>query len=129
MKPYPQEALGGEFGLTSQDIANALGARHDNVKRHMKAISALDKTFTLTGWKVSFGGGRPGEIFIVPVSESKMVVAKYANEVGTGYLRFLIECEKVATELTPQLIAKLKPFKPEELYTALDLRGLQIMMY
>lgn len=112
VKPYPQDALGGELGLTSLDVAAALGARHEHVKHRMQSLKSSDKAFTEVAVKVP-GRGRPLDLLIMPVTEAKMVVAKYDNEIGNCYLRFLIECEKIATELTPKLIAELKEMKAE----------------
>jgi Mn-dependent DtxR family transcriptional regulator len=36
VKPYPQDALGGEIGLTSADIAKNLGVRAPNVRKKIK---------------------------------------------------------------------------------------------
>jgi hypothetical protein len=52
------------------------------------------------------GGGRSYWVKVLPVLDSKMIVALYRNAIGRSYLKFLLECERVATELTPKLIAQ-----------------------
>lgn len=105
-EPSPQPELGGELGLTSEDVAAALGAQHQHVTARIVAISEMIPGFHATARKV-MTGGRPKIVYTLPVDEAKIIVAKYDNEKGMGYLRFLIQCERVATKLTPELVAKV----------------------
>jgi len=103
VKPHFIEAL-GEEGLTSVEIAQALGARHDNVRRHILTLEKLDQGFTQKRGKPLDQGGRPVEVLLVPTIEAKMVVAQYRNKVGLGYLRFLIQCEAAIPILLQRLV-------------------------
>lgn len=116
VKPYPQEALGGELGLSSREIALSIGAEHDNVTRAIRAYISLDSQFPHSEGKERARGGRQGRqstVFVLPAQEAKLIVAQYKSKVGIGYVRFLLECEKVATELTPKLIEELKAARAE----------------
>ena len=50
-----------------------------------------------------------------------MVVAKYDSAIGFAYLRFLLECERVATELTPRLVERVKELEAVVEKQALEL--------
>lgn len=112
VKPYAQESLNGELGLTSLEIAQALGARHEQVKHRMQSLKSSDEAFTEVAVKVH-GNGRPLELLVMLVTEAKLVVAKYDIEIGNEYLRLLVACEKVASEITPRLVAELKAARGE----------------
>jgi hypothetical protein len=110
VKPQPQKALNGQEGLTSVEIAKALGAEHRDVKDSIRRISEEDQAFWVQTAKVQTGG-RPVEMFILNVQDSKMVVATYQNAIGRAYLRFLLACERIALEIVPALQAEIADLK------------------
>lgn len=105
-KPYPE--LNGEPGLTSEEIAISLGAQHQHVAHRIRKISERLQISVASRMEMTGDKGRPKLVYILPVFLAKMVVARYENEVGFAYLRFLLECERVATELVPKLLAQIK---------------------
>lgn len=106
VEPYTQAALDGKEGLTSVDIARALGAQHRDVKLSIKRLSDEDSAFCVQTQK-SVTGGRPVEMFILNVQDAKMVVATYQNAIGRAYLRFLLACERIVLEAVPKLQATI----------------------
>jgi hypothetical protein len=110
IKPYAQEHLNGEEGLTSLDIAKALGAEHRDVKSSIRRFSQEDRTCATVTAKVQTGG-RPVEIIFMRTIDAKMFVATYQNAVGRAYLRFLLACERIVLESMPQLLAENKEMK------------------
>lgn len=103
-QPHPMEELGGNLGLTSDEIALSLGVRHEDVKLHARSISKSDPTFAAIPKKVPGTGGRPREIFLLNVDDAKLLVGTYRNKIGLGYARFLINLERA----TPALVAQIR---------------------
>lgn len=110
IEPYPQPLLGGELGLTSEDIAGSIGVTHRAFVRDMrdrKYISFLENA----GFRfVQFcsnrsGPGRKGKIWVFDTNAAKAVVAASRTEYGAGYLRHLIDCERFVLEGMPKLKA------------------------
>jgi hypothetical protein len=120
IKPYFIEELGCE-GLSSEDIADCLGAEHFNVAVKVRKFSERLQISIATARKITDGKGRNQIVYLLPVELAKMVVAKYDSAIGFAYLRFLLECERVATELTPRLVERVK-----ELELALQNKELEL---
>lgn len=106
-EPIPQQALNGELGLTSEQIAASLGIAHSHCVRKIGQFSERLQISIRTRLEDS-AHGRKKTVYILPSLLAKMVVARYENEIGFGYLRFLLDCERVATEVTPKLYAQVK---------------------
>jgi phage regulator Rha-like protein len=111
IKPYFIEELGCE-GLSSLDIAEGLQAQHYHVARKIRQFSERLQ-ISIRHRKELVEIGRPQVVYLLPTNLAKMVVAKYENEIGFAYLGFLLQCETIATELTPQLVARVKELEAQ----------------
>ena len=110
-EPRPQPELRGELGLTSQDVADSLGVQHSHLKQAIRDLARVDETFVDSRRKVTGTGGRARELVILPVDFAKILVAQYKSKVGIGYVRFLLGCERVATQDVPKLRELLEELK------------------
>lgn len=111
-EPKPLNALNGALGLTSEQIALALGVRHDNVVRAVREYIALDPAFPHSEEKL-MTGGRPKTLLSIPALEARVIVAQYRSKAGVAYVRYLIEFEKRARELEPELRAAFSALEEE----------------
>lgn len=114
-EPTAQEILNGELGLTSQQIADSLKIRHSNLLPSIRNYEQEIKcNLTKHSVKIKPGSrGRNSTLYVLTATDAKMIVARYQNEIGRGYLKFLLECEKIATEITPRLVARVKELEKE----------------
>lgn len=117
VKPYPQEHLGGELGLNSEDLAKALGVRHDVILEKLRRTrkdqwESVGWGFTVYTVKPPKGshGGRPKQIYSLNLKCAKAFVAKWENLNGYGYLNYLFDCERQAEQLLPRMKAALEAF-------------------
>lgn len=111
--PYPQPALDGELGLTSEDIAKVLNVRHDVVRTKLRRIDFdlwSNHEFVITPDSVQSENKRKKAIYVVNVKAAKAFVAKWDNPQGLGYLNYLFECERQAEKLVPRMRAALEAF-------------------
>jgi hypothetical protein len=108
IKPHFNQEAGYE-GLSSHDIAKGIGAdNHQVFQKIARNEEFLIKSgFRIYARKLSDTGGRNGKDYFVCTDTSKYLVASWKNHMGASYFRFLLECERVATELTPKLIARI----------------------
>jgi len=119
--PYPQELLGQKYGLTSRDISLALDIEHKNILQKI-ARPEFKAMCEYNGWNLAAAAaktnerGRPGIIFAMETNIAKALVATTSKKEGWGYLKFLLDCEKIATELTPKLIAQNEALKQENAF-------------
>jgi Phage regulatory protein Rha (Phage_pRha) len=113
IQPYSIQQLGDELGLTSEDVAKALGTNHRNVIESIQTISSIIPGFAVKTALLKNEKGRPTKLFLLTTDEAKLVTARYGNDLGLGYLKFLIECEKVATELMPKMAARIRELEEE----------------
>jgi hypothetical protein len=121
--PTPQEALGGELGLTSFDIARSLGLT--NADGHIQQQSVKDKirrnleffeknNFHVSTWiapRIGGGGGRGQENYVVSVATAKYIVAGWKSDRGASYFHRLLACERAAEEVIPQMLAENERLK------------------
>lgn len=112
VKPYPQVALDGELGLTSEDVSRAIGVRHSDLlkdlrKRHY--VGFLESAgFQLKEFSPNRKGpGRKGKAFAFDTDAAKALVATSRTELGAGYLRYLLACERAVEQGVPALKAEL----------------------
>lgn len=110
IRPYFIEEIGCE-GVSNHDIAKSLNADVGNVNRRIRGILSIIPELSPMGMPKTAKGSN-AKIYL-PTASAKIVVAKYDNEIGFAYLRFLCECERVAMELTPQLIARVKELEEQ----------------
>lgn len=116
VKPYPQDVLGGEDGLTSFDIARSLGisVAKVNEKINTEAFKKLCKNngYDLIAIAIKSGKrGRPGINWVLGSRASKACVSTMDNLKGNRYLDFLFDCEDVALKVLPTLLIELKALK------------------
>ena len=121
VQPHFIEAL-GEDGLSAHEIAMALGVDvehvHEKLKRgKWKSVTSWNDCLTLytiqqeiqevTGHTYK----RETESYALKTKAAKAFVARWENNLGDSYLDFLLECEKVAIEAMPRLIAENNALK------------------
>ena len=111
-KPYYIEVL-GEEGLTARDIADALDINlfhaHEKIKREQKESKSL--IFKYIVYTFYNENNLLVETYAMNIMTAKAFVARWKNHIGDSYLKFLFECEKVATELMPLLLDENKLLK------------------
>lgn len=88
--PHYIEQLGCD-GLTAEEIATSLNTRVGDVRRKLRD----DKNETLKSLKVVISNlkninGVEYEEFLLSTAAAKFFVARYDNEVGDGYLEYLV---------------------------------------
>lgn len=116
--PYPQQILNGKSGLSSKDIAEALDIEHKHIlekinRPEFKAMCSYNNWELVAAATNSKGRGRPGKVVSMETNIAKAFVATTAKKEGWGYLKFLLDCERVATELMPKLIKQNEELKKE----------------
>lgn len=96
--PYPQKALGGELGLTAEDIARSLETRASEVRSKLKDRGFLER-IEAQGLRAtaiaaaSKSNGLPFEEIVLDVHAAKFFVGKWDAPIGDSYLVFLIRLE------------------------------------
>jgi len=105
--PYPQAALDGAPGLNSQDIAKALGVRHQNVVRAMRGIAEIE-SFTHCEQSYKDEQGRTMTRLVTTAGWAKVVVAQYKSKRGLGYVKYLITRDEYADEIVKERDAALE---------------------
>lgn len=114
VKPHFNEKAGFE-GLWDWELAQSLGVLIQHVRekwrRNKKTLMKLG--FNVYTLKSDGEMGRPAERVFFSTPLAKYFVATWVNDLGISYFRFLLECEKVATELTPTLIKKIEQLEAE----------------
>ena len=109
VKPYPQQALNGTLGVTSEDIASALEVRHANVRKSLldtnfiKHAETMGLNFTTVVVKIEKTRGRPRKVHVFDTESAKLFVARYGSLEGFKYCHFLVQCERVVFEMIPRL--------------------------
>lgn len=106
IKPYYIDEIDCE-GLSNHDIAQCLGASVGHVNRKIKTILSIIPELSPIGIPATRKGSA-AKIYL-PTHTAKIVVAKYDNKIGLGYLRFLLMCEKIAQDKINSIEAPYKP--------------------
>ena len=95
VEPNVKIELEGELGLSLHEIAKSLQTQYYNVKKKIDRMIKDDRLKIVIPYGIpNNSNGLRTESYILPVSEAKFFVAKYDNEVGDAYTRFLIKCEE-----------------------------------
>lgn len=100
----------GEFGLTAAEIAQSLGVSLNDVHQKLRRIT---KTKVVQHWLwaaftvVHEINGLPYETYALNTEYAKVFVARWENEIGDAYLKFLFQCERLVLEEVPKLRAEL----------------------
>lgn len=100
-------------GLTSRDMAEALGVRHDNIVQKLNRIDLNqlnDEGFNLTVHtvKLSSGAGRPRKYYVMDTDTAKLVLVQWSSKLSRAYFRYLLECERMVERGIPKLKAELE---------------------
>lgn len=111
IEPYPKKALGGELGLTSIDIARALGVRHDYVYDKIRRNQSFYNSGGL--WRIAYfthilENNRKSKAFQVSTIVAKYVVATWKNDMGRSYFDYLEKCENFVQKEVPKLQALIE---------------------
>jgi hypothetical protein len=112
VQPHWIEAL-GEDGLSVAEIAISLKAKPKNIRQKIQR-TFLNHCKLSSQWHIAeFSAaneinGLEFQEYVLNTRAAKVFIATYRNEIGASYLDFLFDCEKVATELMPKLIADNK---------------------
>lgn len=115
VKPYPQDALGGEDGLTSTDIALALGTTKKNVEDVLKR-SGFFVYARKAGLNIatiiaeSRNRGRKPSYSVLDVEAARVFSARYGSQAGFDYCLWLVRIE---TKLIPSLYQKIAALEAE----------------
>lgn len=106
--PYPQPAMDGDLGLTSSDLAHALGVQHKNVLEKIRRVSEFLQAqgFDIVEAAVGTATGKQ-PVFVFDVDTAKYITATWRNELGVSYFRYLLTCERMFESKVPQLMATL----------------------
>lgn len=114
VQPYFIEEL-GDFGVSTLDIAKALNAKHFDVTRKYMRQKEFYDTLGSAPYVVNLKDvqGKSVKGWYFSVTLAKYIVASWKNERGAGYFMFLMECERVATEMVPLLIEENRLLKEE----------------
>jgi phage anti-repressor protein len=118
IQPYAQEALGGELGLTSKDMAFALDLPHYELIKDLRGRHYFE-TLKQAGFEFreislnSKGRGRKGKAYVFTIDAAKAVVAVSRTSFGIHYLRYLLDCERAIEQGLPKLEAKVKELVTE----------------
>jgi hypothetical protein len=105
VKPYSRPELDGAVGLTSREVAAAIGAQHQHVnekiRRNRRLLAA--QGFRIVDSVVNATGAR-AFTFVVDVATAKYLAATWKNFAGLSYFRYLLECERVNETVVPRLV-------------------------
>jgi len=94
--PYAQDKLNGELGLTLHEIAKSLQVQFKNAKQKLDRMIKDNRIVGVAAYTAANdSNGLEVVSYILPITEAKFFVAKYDNEIGDAYTRFLIQCESV----------------------------------
>lgn len=109
--PHPQAALGGELGLTSQEIAKGLGVPVKRVHKKL-GYGTFVRGSNLAGFKaVPIGTGNDFKGWVLDLNAARAFVARWDSETGWGYLKHLLDCEAIVQRDVPKLFAEIGRLK------------------
>jgi hypothetical protein len=107
--PYPQAAMGGELGLTSQELAHGIGTTHSEMLRKMRRIRRfLSAQGVRMVESMSNATQGPNTLFVVDLTGAKYFAATWKNDLGFGYFKYLLTCERAAEEVVPKLRGRIQ---------------------
>lgn len=98
--PSAKSELNGELGLTLHEVATSLGIEFKHAKavleKNINDYSTVEISATVNA---GFAGTVEVKSYVLDVDDAKLFVASYNNDVGKGYRKFLIQCEKKLTQI------------------------------
>jgi hypothetical protein len=94
VKPSEKPELNGEVGLTLHEIAKSLQVNYADARKKLERMIESNRIKSSQEY-ASFNDFTKLETrcYALPITEAKFFVAKYNNEIGDAYTRFLIACE------------------------------------
>jgi phage regulator Rha-like protein len=113
VKPHFLEELGCD-GLTSQEIADSIGMRHDNLCTLLdRLIKSNDINITESQCveiieKNAIGGTVRRCCYFLGVDDSKFLVTQSSTAAGRAYCRYLVNCEKALVTLFEEMSPELR---------------------
>jgi len=118
IKPHYIEIL-DEEGLTAHEIAICLSVPVNRVHRRLER-TFIEQVKDILHWKIlqtsvkqeihevnGYRYDREIDTYALNTRAAKAFVATYKNFIGASYLDFLFDCEFLATEKMPKLIAEI----------------------
>jgi hypothetical protein len=103
VKPHFIEELGGE-GLTLHEVAQSIGVEFNIIKTKLDRMVSDNRLKTqYLPYERYNENNKLVKSYYLAVDTAKFFVAKWDSETGDAYCRFLINCEQVLTELSPEL--------------------------
>ena len=102
IEPYFVKEV-GQIGLMSKDIAQALGVPLKKINEKIRR----EKWTNIKQWHPAPYGAH----YFFSTQAAKAFVARYSNEVGDAYLKFLFDCEEVALNKVPKLLSVIEQLK------------------
>ena len=102
-QPQPRAELGGELGLTVEQIAASLGTTSKELRKRIisKGLVELVKSLGFQAETVvstNQSNGLTFSDYVFDVHAAKFVVARHNNEIGAQYLAYLIRFDTRVTE-------------------------------
>lgn len=109
IKPYQQVSIGGDDGLTSEDLAKALKTTHNDIMTVLEKGSfetyAKSEGLNFTTIVVKNGlRGRPKKLAVMDTECARVFAARYGSQEGFRYALWLVRLE---TKLIPRLYQKI----------------------
>jgi len=109
LKPYPQQALGGEDGLTTEDIAKVLNTSKVAVETVLNKSNfrtfAKNAGLNITTIVVKTRNrGRKPRITVMDTECARVFAARYGSQAGFNYSVWLV---KIEMRLVPSLYQKI----------------------
>lgn len=100
----------GFAGLWDWEIAKSLGVRVDHVTHKLGRNRSFFEQNQISLYKEIKRNqdGASRIVFFLPTELAKYFVCSWKNHMGWSYWLFLLECEQVATELTPKLFERIR---------------------
>lgn len=95
VEPRPRIELDGTWGLDANEIAKALGARHEKVRDAIQRELPNLLNFKAAPVRVASNiNGLEYDSYVLETRAAKFIVARYGNELGAAYLKYLLELEE-----------------------------------
>lgn len=107
VEPYPQPALDGALGLTSEDIARSLSTTSKVIRQRLRRSRFIETWRSRKFVVVAIATSNFPDSYVFDVNAAKVFVATYDSDTGRDYLAFLLNCERAVVETIPRMIREL----------------------
>ena len=116
--PYPQPALNGDLGLTSEDISSGLHIEAKHLRYKLRRSDFIEnfrsfgfRVFPNVSGSVAIATFKLPRSYVFDVQAAKAFVATYESDLGRAYLVFLLQCERVVEIELPKLKEQFEAMK------------------